>query len=236
MTVQTTAQRSLATKRHHSPPPGIVATVFVILFCAGLYFVTSFSGMPYFPGPWAPHTEIERYFLLRSPQAMVCAFFQFGSAIPLGIFAASASDRLHFLGVRAAGIEIAKFGGAMTAILIAISSGVLWAMTAPGVNQFPGVIEALYFAAFVLGGVGFSIPFGLLIAGIAVPSYFARLLPRWFVFTGLAIALCGELSWLQMVAPSLLFLIPLTRFPGFLWIIAAGFLLPSRRRNVPYTP
>ena len=171
--------------------------------------------------------------MLRSPQAMLCAFFQFGASIPLGIFAASVGDRLRFLGVRAAGIEIAKFGGAMTAILIAISSGILWAMTTPAVNQFSGVIDALYFAAFVLGGVGFSVPFGLLIAGIAVPSYFARLLPRWFVFVGLAIAICGELSWLQMVAPSLLFLIPLTRFPGFLWMIAAGFLLPSHRRNAP---
>jgi hypothetical protein len=162
---------------------------------------------------------------------MLCAFFQFGSAIPLGIFAASVGDRLHFLGVRAAGIEIAKFAGTMTAILIAISSGILWAMTAPAVNQSPGVIDALYFAAFVLGGVGFSIPFGLLIAGIAVPSYFTRLLPRWFTFVGLAIALCGELSWLQMVAPSLLFLIPLARFPGFLWIIAVGFMLPSHKRT-----
>ena len=60
MNVQATVQRSLAKERHRSPPPGIVATVFVLLFCAGLYFVTSFNGLPYFPGPWAPLTEIER--------------------------------------------------------------------------------------------------------------------------------------------------------------------------------
>jgi hypothetical protein len=217
-------------ERHRSPPPGIVATVFVLLFCGGLYFVTSFNGMPFFPGPWAPPSEIERYFALRSHQAMLCAFFQFGSAIPLGIFAVSIADRLHFLGVRAAGIEIAKFGGAMTAMLVAVSSGILWAMTAPGVHQYPGLVDALYFAAFVMGGVGFSIPFGVLIAGIAVPSHFTRVLPRWLVVSGLAIAVCGELSWLQMIAPSLLFLIPLTRFPGFLWIIAVGFALPSHRQ------
>jgi hypothetical protein len=29
----------------------------------------------------------------------------------------------------------------------------------------------------------------------------------------------------------LLFLIPLTRFPGFLWLIAAGFLLPKSIRG-----
>jgi hypothetical protein len=30
-----------------------------------------------------------------------------------------------------------------------------------------------------------------------------------------------------MVIPPALFLIPLTRFPAFVWLIAAGFLLPK---------
>ena len=231
MTASTIVQSSPSLRRHRAPPPGIVATMSVTLFCVGLYFVTSFNGLPYFPGPWAPSAEIERYFALRAPQVLLCAFFQFGSAIPLGIFAASATDRLSFLGVRAAGIEIARFGGLMTTVLIATSSGILWAMTGPAVSHNAGAVEALYFVSFALGGFGFSISFGLLIAGLAVPSYFARLLPRWFVFVGLAIALCGELSWLEMVAPRLLPLIPLTRFPGFVWIIVAGFLLPAHRRR-----
>jgi hypothetical protein len=37
----------------------------------------------------------------------------------------------------------------------------------------------------------------------------------------------GELSWFRMVIPSALFLIPLTRFPAFVWLIATGFLLPK---------
>jgi hypothetical protein len=46
----------------------------------------------------------------------------------------------------------------------------------------------------------------------------------WF---GLILAVIGELSWLSMVVPAALFLIPLTRFPAFVWLIAAGFLLPK---------
>jgi len=42
---------------------------------------------------------------------------------------------------------------------------------------------------------------------------------------GLAVA--GELSWLNLVCPQALFLIPLLRFPGFLWLIAAGLALPK---------
>jgi hypothetical protein len=35
-----------------------------------------------------------------------------------------------------------------------------------------------------------------------------------------------------MVIPQALFLIPLTRFPGFIWLIAAGFALPRTVASV----
>ncbi len=38
--------------RHAGPPLGIVSSVFVLLFLAGLYPVTIFGGQPSFPGPW----------------------------------------------------------------------------------------------------------------------------------------------------------------------------------------
>jgi hypothetical protein len=48
---------------------------------------------------------------------------------------------------------------------------------------------------------------------------------------GLLLAVCGELSWLSLVFRSTLFLIPLTRFPGFVWMIAAGFALTDTNRQ-----
>jgi hypothetical protein len=44
---------------------------------------------------------------------------------------------------------------------------------------------------------------------------------------GLALAVIGELSALSLVIPQALFLIPLTRFPAFIWMIVAGFRLPK---------
>src|SRR5215472_9499299 len=107
-----------------------------------------------------------------------------------------------------------------------VSSSVLWAMSYPGVAQDAMLIQALYRFDFALGGPGFSVPFGLLLAGVAVTAGLGRLLPRWLVVIGLLIAVAGELSWFEIIFPKLLFLIPLTRFPGFFWLIAAGFLLP----------
>jgi hypothetical protein len=160
---------------------------------------------------------------------LACAFLQFGAAIPLGIFTATMVSRLQFLGVRVAGVHIALFGGLMTAFNMAASALVLWVMAYPGIAQDSAVLRALYYLTFALGGVGFSVPMGLLIAGLSIPAAFFKLLPKWLVVFGLVLAVVGELSALSLVIPNALFLIPLTRFPGFIWLIGAGFALPKTR-------
>ena len=119
----------------------------------------------------------------------------------------------------------------MAAFDIAISALVLWVMAYPGIAQETGVLRALYYAVFSIGGVGFSVPMGLLVAGLSVPSMIMKLMPKWLVLFGLALGIIGELSALSLVIPSLLFLIPLTRFPSFIWLILAGFKLPKRPRR-----
>jgi hypothetical protein len=121
-----------------------------------------------------------------------------------------------------------SLGGFLTAFMMMTSSSVLWAMTYPGIAQDASVMRALYRIQFALGGPGFSVPFGLLIAGISVTAGFSRLLPKWLAILGVVIAAVGELSWLNILFPKALPLIPLTRFPGFLWLIAAGFALPRK--------
>jgi len=156
-----------------------------------------------------------------------CAALQFGAAIPLGIFTATIVSRLRFLGVRAAGTEIAFFGGLATALNMMASSSVLWTMSYPGIAQEPALLQALYRLTFALGGRGFSVPFGLAHCGRFGDSGFQELLPKWIVILGVVVALLGELSWLDILFPKVLFLIPLTRFPGYVWLIAAGFALPN---------
>jgi hypothetical protein len=217
---------SSVAQRHPSPPLGMVAIAFTVLFCAGLYPVTAF-GRPYFPGPWESVQTIVSFFHLRPTAVQLCAFFQFGSAVPLGVFTATVVSRLRFLGVKAAGAYIALFGGFGAAFAIASSATVLWTMSHSGIAQDTTLTQALYFLSYGLGGPGYSVPLGLLMAGISVPLLFYRLVPRWIPILGLALAVCGELSWLNLEFPSTVLLIPLTRFPGFVWMIAVGFALPA---------
>jgi hypothetical protein len=131
-----------------------VAAVFVVVFLAGLMPVTAFGGMPYFPGPTASVNEMVAFFSQRQGGILLCAFLQFGSAVPLGIFTMSMVARLKFLGVRAAGADLALFGGLATAVGLVVSSCVLWAMTNPGIPRDANLVQALYRVTFGIGGPG----------------------------------------------------------------------------------
>jgi hypothetical protein len=74
---------------------------------------------------------------------------------------------------------------------------------------------------------GLSVPFGLLVAGVTVPTALMNLVPKWIVVLGVAVAICGELSWLYLMVSGALPLVPLARFPGFVWIIAIALALPT---------
>jgi hypothetical protein len=214
---------------HKGPHPGMLAILYTVLFCAGLYPVTALYKQPYWPGPWESASTIIPYFQTYGARVLFCIFLQLGGMICLGLFTAAVVSRLHFLGSRAAGTYIALFGGFLVVFDAMAGTMAMWSMIHPAVAAHPGVLLALYYLAYGLGGPGFSIPMGLLIAGVSVTAAFMRLLPRWVIVLGLILALAGELSWLHLVFPKLLFLVPLVRFPGFIWLIATGFLLPNHR-------
>src|SRR6266536_4085311 len=142
---------------HHGPHPGVLAIVYALLFNAGLYQVVSFTGGPHFPGPWESAEAITTYFQTYPKTVLLCAFLQFGAAIPLGIFTATVVSRLQFFNVRAAGPYIALFGGLMTAFNMAATGFVLWVMAYPGIVEQPGVLRSLCYLGFAVGGVALSL-------------------------------------------------------------------------------
>ena len=227
LTEQQSGARDPSRRRHAGPPLWLMATVYTVLFLAGLYPVTIFGGQPHFPGPWESTDTIAAFFQARPTAVRVCAFLQFGAAIPLGIFTASIVSRLQFLGARVAGVSIALFGGLATAVTMMAAATGLWVMAQPGIAEDRAVLQALYWLVQGFGGAGFSVPFGILVAGVTIPAAFMRLVPKWVVILGMAVAICGELSWLYMMVPAALPLVPLARFPGFVWMIAIGMIMPS---------
>jgi hypothetical protein len=184
-----------------------------------------------FPSPYGTATDVLAYFHDHPEAVRVNALLQFAAAIPLAIYAATASARLNRLGIRAPGATIALAGGVLSAAFMACSALVVWVLSRPEVRDDPALVRALHDLAFVTGGPGNVVPLGLLVAGIAVPGLLARLLPRWLAAAGLWIAAVAELATLALLFDGAAFLLPLARFTGLAWLITIGFLLPQSRAN-----
>ena len=214
---------------HRGPSLGALGVVFVSLFALSLAVTMAMTGGARFPTPYEPVALAQDYFSRYANAIRIAAFLQFGAAIPLGIYTATVTSRLKFLGMRAAGTDIALFGGFAASIFLALSAGAGWALTQPGMAAEAGALRALQLLGFATGGPGHVVTLGLLLAGVSVPSAFAKLIPPWIVWLGLIVATICELSALSLVFPMAGILLPLGRFPSFIWLIGAGFTMPKSR-------
>ncbi|WP_406640388.1 DUF4386 domain-containing protein [Amycolatopsis sp. WGS_07] len=171
--------------------------------------------------------EVAAYIGGNRGVVQLLAFAVFGASIPLVVWAATAYRRQRRLGVAAPGAVIGLTGGVLSAAALAMSGLITW--TAAQASDSPAVARALTSLAFASGGPGFVVPLALLIAGIAVPALFLKLLPRWMPIVGLVVAAAAVLASLSLLTPALYPLIPVGRFGGLLWLIAASVLLPRDR-------
>jgi hypothetical protein len=222
--------------RFRGPSLTLLATAHILLFVAGLAVAATLRhGAPYLT-PFATAEQLRLFFAQNPAAQRIPNFFLFSSAIPFGIFAVTAVSRLRFLGVRAAGANIALFGGISAAIGLFLSGMAGSILSVPDVLASAQVVKAVFYLSFLAGGVFYAVSFGLLAAGISVTGYFTHLLPTWIATLGIAIALVGELSSLSLISYPANFFIPITRFAGFLWMLLTAVALMRVPRSLQTAP
>jgi hypothetical protein len=217
--------------RHYGPHLGAVAIVFTALFMVSLVITGAMTQGAAYPKPSWPDDLVRDYFIRFARMVRITSFLQFSAAIPLGVFTATLTSKLRFFGATAAGVNIALFGGIAAAVFLALSGLTGWVISQPTMAAAGSPLHAFQLFAFATGGVGHIAGLGLLLAGAAIPAGMMRLIPRWLMWLGLVTAAFAELSVWSLVFPALYFLIPLGRFPAFIWMICAGWSLqrnPSR--------
>ncbi|MFG1948249.1 hypothetical protein [Nonomuraea sp. NPDC048826] len=214
------------------PNPGILGLVSLGLLVGSLISMAALSGGGVITSPFGDTDSVAGFFADHGFAVRVAAMLQLGSSIPLGIYAATVHARQQRLGIRVPGPGIGLFGGTAAAILLAVSAIVTWTQSQDVVSANPELTHAFSYVSFAAGGFAHVLGLGLLVAGIAVPALLLRLVPAWFAWAGLVLAVLAELSFLTMVFEPLQILIPIGRFGSLIWLVAAGFLLP-RTRHVP---
>jgi hypothetical protein len=218
--------------RHRGPHPGIIALVYVILFIASLASFAILSHGSGFPMPFGPLAQAQHIYQQFPDAIRINALLQFGAAIPLGLFTATVTSRLSFLGVNVTGVSIALFGGIGASLLTIISSLCSWILSQPGIVDNLSVMHAVQLFGFTSGGVAHVVSLGLLMAGISVPGLFGKLIPKWVAWLGLILAAIAELSTLSLIVGQFTYLLPVVRFGSYIWLISTGFTLIKKRRIV----
>jgi hypothetical protein len=213
------------------PPLGLLAVISTGLLLLGIVASAALGGVV--PSPYGAAGVIRAYFTSQSDAVHADSVLVFASAVPLAIYAATASARLRQLGVTAPGATIALAGGLLAAGALASSGLLLLTVSRPAVRGDEPLVRALHDLAFLAGGPAHVVFLGLLVAGIAVPALILRLVPRPLAWAGLALAALAEVTTLALVWPGLSLLVPLVRFPALAWLIAVGFALPHRLRSRP---
>lgn len=220
-------------RRPDGPPLGPVATAALGLTVVAVLLPALIAGR-FYPSPLTDAALLASYFGGHHFAVTVTALFTFGSSVPLAILAASASVRLNHLGVRVPGPTIALTGGLLASASLAGSGLVTWVLSRPDVaGAGTGLVHALADLGYALGGPGFVVPLGLLLAGIAVPAVIVGLVPRWLAWVGLVLAAACEVATLTVLWDGFAPLLPIGRFLGLAWLVAVAFLLPRDRREVP---
>jgi len=211
----------MPTERHAGPSLLALTIVYVALMIAGgSQVIVAFR---------VPHESAGAVAFVGQHSGAIRwgSFFEFGSAIPLGIFMAVSISRLRFLGVRAAGEQIAALGAIAAPMMLTGSAMATWSLTRPGVAAASGAVEALQSIGFAGGGPGFAVFLGLFVAGVSISAGLYKLIPRWLMFLGIFVAAAGELSSLTLVHFTAGLFIPVARFVSIVWMFALALQLPT---------
>lgn len=213
--------------RDGGPPPLVPALAFGVLTVAATVLG---AGMP---RPAATAAEVLSYDTANATVISVAAALLLGSTLPLVISAATLYRRLRRLGVLAPGPMMGVAGAILAATALAASAVFSWtAAQSTGLGD-PAIARVLTTLSFASGSVGFVAPFGLYLAGIAVPALILRLLPRMLAWAGLVVAVLALLTPVALISDALYPLLPVGRFGGVLFLIASAALLPRSAQHRP---
>lgn len=220
----TTPRPDLSARSSGGPPLPVPAIAFGVLTV--LAVIVSIK----IPTPSASAQTVLNYQAEHGTALRLGGFLQFAAALPLAIWAATVHGRLRALGVTAAGNTMALAGGILAAASLALGGLITWTSAETAHLGDPALARALADLAFATGAAGFVVPFALLIAGVAVPALIMKLIPRALAIAGLILAAIGMIATATLLTATLDPTLPVVRFGGLIWIIAASILLTRTRR------
>lgn len=212
-------------QRQSSPPLLLPALAFAALMVISVVLARST------PLPTADAAETLEYYRDHETAARISGCLQFTGAVPLAVWSALIYQRLRRLGVTAPGPVIALTGGTLAAAFMALCGLTVWVAARSGDLADETLTRSLADLTFATGGPGHVVTFGMLLAGVSVTMLMLGIGPRAFAWTGLVLAVIAGLGILALIDTDLGVPLPIGRFGGLIWLIAASVMLPRQRER-----
>ncbi|MFD8478994.1 DUF4386 domain-containing protein [Kitasatospora sp. NPDC059673] len=212
--------------RPQTGPPLLAPTISVTALTVAYTVVNRAT-----PRPDATGAEVVRYAQEHGGAARLGALLLIAASVPLALCAALLYRRLRALGITAPGSAITLVGGVLASFALVLSAVGAWAGGRLSADAPPALGRALADVSFLAGGPAFAAGFGLLAAGVSVSAMLTDLLPRAVTWAGLVVAAAAMLALFALVADGFMYLLPVVRFGGLVWLLFVAALLPKTRHR-----
>jgi len=214
--------------RDHGPLMGFLYVVFFLVGLIGSGVV----GNAVYPSPFDDASKIQQYFADNHDAVILMGIAQTAAALALVVFAAGIGalvrDRTN-LGSGPGGVVQAA--GTLSAAFLMLSGVSGWIAVRDEVLAQPALVRVMHDFAFMTGGVAQVTTFGLFVGTASAAALKAGLLPRWICWLGGVCAVASLASVIALASEPGSFLLPVGRFSGLIWVVAAGVVL-IRSRSV----
>jgi hypothetical protein len=201
-----------------------------VTFVAGVGAGVASSDAPY-PLPGSDANKIRRYFRDNAPSARLSAAGQLISAATLAQFTASVIRLTRRAAPTSRVLQATALIGGTSAVASLATSGLYAAALTTARSDSDTAAVAMHRRAFLAGGVAHGIGFGLLVGVIGLAGPRTGNLPPAAGKLAIGSAIAGMLTPLYLVAESMAWLIPASRFTG---LIVTG--LTAVRLSRPHHP
>ncbi|MBE7159087.1 MAG: hypothetical protein INR62_11770 [Rhodospirillales bacterium] len=202
--------------------PLVLAILHAVFFLGSLVVVPVLAPSASIPNPFGPDEPSRRFFLENASTIRLSDWLQLASAVCLAALACAWPRSLQGSGTSHKAGHLTLAGGLGAAVLLALAAGTSWSLASPGSADPGPAFRVLQFLPFLLGGPGWAAFFALFMVGAAQSS--AGRIPRWMLWSGYGLVLTSGLATLVLLTLAAAPLLPVTRFLGFLWLIAAALL------------
>jgi hypothetical protein len=132
--------------------------------------------------------------------------------------------------VRLPGVAVARAGGTAAAVLLAGSGVCTWVLA--HVTD-AATADAVGLLAAAAGGPAYVLMLGLLAVGLGRPLLRLGLEPRWLGGAAVALYALAVLASLALAVAAVEPLVPVVRYAGLAWLVAAAVTLPAREPSAP---